>query len=431
MNRPLTWAALLLALAAVLLAAAWAGRDRLLAPPIEALIREVLRKEAGLEVTIDSLSGSYFRDIEIRGLKTVRPTVAGPVAALAVQRIHLRYRLLALLQGVEPFLAAASIEVESPRVELDLDRWEDPAPEAADAGGTAALPAVPPALRISDGVLVLSSAPFTARFEGLSLTSATAPGPRLTIELAAARLEAGRRPHPGADFEPALAGALRVLAQAPWPPQALDSAVDHLHLEFSGRRSSDDSPVHAQATAALQDGRLRIDRLELAAGRSRVLVTDAGAPWEVVAAGDPWALLEATAGSLSLTTEEIPRLLAAIGMEAPAGGPPIPDHRLTLDGRLQAGTIRISRAELIAGEAAVRVGHLETQLRPAALDSPLEASLTVDVPDLGSIAPLFNGPVLAGRLAAEVRLSGTLGNPQGRADASVRELALEGAPLGT
>nr|MCU0538899.1 hypothetical protein [Desulfobacterales bacterium] len=66
MKHLLTWAALLLALAAALLAAAWASRDRLLAPPVKALIEKVLREEAGLEVAIGSLSGSFLFDLDIR-----------------------------------------------------------------------------------------------------------------------------------------------------------------------------------------------------------------------------------------------------------------------------------------------------------------------------------------------------------------------------
>ena len=430
MKRRLTWAAILTVLAAGLLAAAWAGRDRLLAPPLEALIRALLRQEAGLEVAIDSLSGSYFRDVEIRGLKTVRPAPAGPVSTLAVRRIHLRYRLPALLRGVDHFLATAFIAVESPHVEMDLDRVEAPAP-AADAGRRAALPAVLPGLQISDGELVLTSEPVRVRGEDLCLrSSTTAGGSRLKIDLTAGRLEATRRRQPGAVFEPVLAGRLQISAQAPWPPPAGALAVDRVNLEFSSRRPADDAPVRVQAAAALQGDRLRIDRLEVAAGRSRLLVTEAGAPWEELLAGETRALLETAAGTFAFTSEEIPRLLTMIGKALPARRPPPPEHRLALEGRLEAGILRMASAELIAGEAAIRVADLETRLSPGALDAPLAANLTADVPDLGAIAPLFNGPALAGRLAAQIRLSGTLGSPQGRGEVSVRRLAVAGAPLG-
>ncbi len=430
MKRCLTWAAVLLALAAALLAAAWFGRDRLLAPPIEALIREVLREETGLEVAIEAISGSYLRDVEIRGLKTVQPAATGPVASLSVQRIHLRYRLPALLQGVDRFLATASIAAEAPQLAIDLDRLADRPPEAAAGERPPALPAVLPGLQISDGRLVLSSGSLLARVEGISLASSTAAGPRLAVELTAGRLEAARRPHPGAGFAPVLAGQLRLRTQAPWPPPARGHAVDRMHLEFSGRCPADDAPVRVQAAAALHDSQLNIDRLEVAAGRSRLLVTEAGAPWEGIVAGDPWSLLATAAGSLAFTSEEIPRLLAMIGRAIPAGGPPAPEHRLALQGRLEAGVLRMAAAELIAGEAAIRVTDLETRIDPGALDSPLAANLTADVPDLGALAPIFNGPALAGRLAAEIRLSGTLGAPQGRGEVSVRELAVAGAPLG-
>ncbi|MCU0585355.1 MAG: hypothetical protein MUC46_04710, partial [Desulfobacterales bacterium] len=430
MKRPLTWAAVLLSLTAALLAAAWVGRDRLLAPPIKALIQEVLREAAGLEVSIEALSGSYLRDIEIRVLKTVRPAPGGPVTDLAVQRIHLRYRLPALLQGVDRFLATASIAVEAPQIAIDLDRWAERAPEAADGGRPPALPALLPGLQVSDGELVLTAEPFRARVEGLSLTSSTAADSHLTIELTAGRLEAARRLHPGAGLDPVLAGHLRLRARTPWPPPTQATAVDRVDLEFSGRCPAGDVPVRVQATAALQESRLGIDRLEVATGRSRLFVTEAGAPWEAIVAGDPWTLVETSAGSLAFTSEEIPRLWAMIGSAAPAGGPPTPEHRLALEGRLEAGILRLASAELIAGEAAIRVADLETRLSPGALDSPLSANLTADVPDLGSIAPLFNGPALAGRLAAEIRLGGTLGAPQGRGEVSVRKLAVAGAPLG-
>jgi hypothetical protein len=98
-------------------------------------------------------------------------------------------------------------------------------------------------------------------------------------------------------------------------------------------------------------------------------VTEAEAPWEAVAAADPWPLLHTAAMSVSLYSDEIPRLLAAMGKELPAGTPPIPAHRLSLEGRLEAGAVRIPSAELIAGAAAIRVADLEARLNPDALDS--------------------------------------------------------------
>jgi hypothetical protein len=212
LKRLSTWVAIVLALVVAFLSAAWVGRDRLLAPHLKAMIREILQEEAGLEVAIDSLSGSYLRDIEILGLETVAPS-AGPLSTLAVQRIHLRYRLPTLLQGLDRFLATASIAVEFPRLEIDLDRWEEPLAEAEEDDRAAVLPAMLPRVHVTDGELTLFSKQQVVRFEGVALTLATEP--RLSAALTASRMEAGQRPPPEADFVPALAGVVQILVEAP------------------------------------------------------------------------------------------------------------------------------------------------------------------------------------------------------------------------
>jgi hypothetical protein len=419
------------ALAAGLMASAYAGRHRLFAPRLEALIRETLREETGLEVAIGSVSGSYLRDLEIRDVRTLRPSPAGPVSTLAVQRVRLRYSLSALLRGLNAFVAAAAIEADSLHLDIDLDKLQAAGPAATDSSLPGAFPAVLPVLRLRNATIVLSLGDYRVRCEGGELETSAAPEGRIALELSLPRMEASRRSHPDADIEHLLAGELQLRAEARWPPSPMETASADMSLRLTGRGRADAQPVHAEAAARLSDGRLLIDRLDLSAARSRAVVTEAGAPWSAVAAGKAWPLLQAGSGAFSLFTDDLPGLLAAAGVAAARDERGIPDHELTLVGRLDAGTLSVAKAALLSAAAAIRLEGLETRLDPDALESPLAATLTADVPDLSSIASIFSGPPIAGSLQAQVVLNGTLGRPQGSADLSARGVSVGTTPIGT
>ncbi|MFO7709463.1 MAG: translocation/assembly module TamB domain-containing protein [Desulfobacterales bacterium] len=430
MKRLLTWAAIAVALAAGLLAAAYAGRDRLFAARLEALIRETLREETGLEISIGSVSGSYLRDLEIREIRTLRPSPAGPIARLAAQRIRLRYSLPALVGGLNEFISATTVDAESLYLDIDLDQWEAagrPAPAGSDAG--AGLPAALPALRLHEATIVLRSQDVRVRCEGGSLEVLPAAGQRITLALSVPRIEAGRRLHPDDEIERALAGELHLQANSSWPPKGLESASGRMSLRFSGRSWPDGQPVHAEVAAALNHGRLWIDRFDLAAARSRAVVTQAEIPWSAIAAGEAWPLLQAASGAFSLFTDDLPRLLAAAGVTTASGMHPAPDHHLALEGRLDAGALTVSQADFVSDGATIRLERLETRLDPDTSASPLAAALTVDAPDLSSISSIFNGPPIEGSLQARVVLSGTLGSPQGRTDLTARRVAIGRSPV--
>lgn len=422
---------ILAALAAALLASAYAGRHRLVAPRLEALIRELVREQTGVEISIGTVAGSYLHDLEIRDVQTLHPSPTGPVSALAAKRIHLRYRLPALLRGLNEFIAAAAVEVEALRLEIDLDQWEPAGPAATDNRLPTALPAVLPVLRLRDTTLALSAEGYRVRCEGGSLETSAAPDRRITLNLSIPRMVASRRPHSASEAEPILAGELHIRADAHWPPSSMETASARMALRFSGRGRTDDQPVHAETAARLSDGRLWIDRFDLSAARSRAVVTEADAPWRAIAGGEVWPLLQSTSGAFSLVSDDLPGLLATAGVAVAKDGRGIPDHELTLVGRLDAGTLSVSKAALISADAAIRLEKLETRLDPDALESPLAATLMVDVPDLSSIASIFSSPPIEGSLQAQVVLSGTLGNPKGRADLTARGVSIGTSPVGT
>ncbi len=147
MKRKLTWAAAIVAVGCCLLAGVYVFRDVLIAPHLKAWMRETVREQLGLEVSIGRVGGSLLADLEIQDVQTIASDTAAPVSTLSLQHVRLRYSLGSLLKGISAFIQSARVDAEGLRLAVDLDRGDD-----SHRDGTATGHALPvlPELRIRD-----------------------------------------------------------------------------------------------------------------------------------------------------------------------------------------------------------------------------------------------------------------------------------------
>jgi len=168
----------------------YALRDRLIGPPLAAWLERRIESELGLTVSIERIGGTYFGHIAIINLATTHPAVYGPLARLDLKNLRADYSLLALLGGVDRFLASILIEVQ--RADLTLD-WRLP-PRTTLTGGPnrptrlpsgIPLPAHLPQIRIAQSSLTLLAGGMSSKFEDIGLHLQQVHGGPALLELRA------------------------------------------------------------------------------------------------------------------------------------------------------------------------------------------------------------------------------------------------------
>lgn len=149
-RRRRRWPFVLLGLGALAVVVGLAHRP-LINRPLARIVAHVLARALGGEAQVGALDGSLVRDLELRQVRVRAPL--GPVVAVRIDRLHLRYSLWQVLRG-HALDAARLVEAEG--VEADLDFVRPSAPRTAARAGptTLELPRRWPVLRI-DGHLAV------------------------------------------------------------------------------------------------------------------------------------------------------------------------------------------------------------------------------------------------------------------------------------
>jgi hypothetical protein len=129
-------------------------------------------------------------------------------------------------------------------------------------------------------------------------------------------------------------------------------------------------------------------------------------------------------GSFALACEDLPGLLRMAGRAAYEPPERVPEHRLELAGRIDAGHLRIPRGSLTAGLNRIALQELDTRIPPALPDTPLEGGLHMDLPDLEALARTLPLTPLAGSLKADVAIGGTYGRPEADAALAAERLSI-------
>ena len=168
----------------------YALRDRLIGPHLAAWLERRIESELGLTVSIERIGGTYFDHIAIINLATTHPPGYGPLARLDVKNLRADYSLLALLGGVDRFLASIVIDIQQADLTLDwrLAPRTTPTREQtrpAQLPASIPLPAHLPQIRVAQSSLTLLAGGISSRFEDIGLHLQQAHGGPALLELRA------------------------------------------------------------------------------------------------------------------------------------------------------------------------------------------------------------------------------------------------------
>ncbi|MEW6488298.1 MAG: translocation/assembly module TamB domain-containing protein [Thermodesulfobacteriota bacterium] len=425
MRRLLRWFAYCMLALGLVLAGAYLLRGVLVAPRLKSALQEALEQGLGLGVELGAVEGTYVTGLAVRDLVTRRPNPAGPVASLGAERLEVSYNPLALLGGVDGFLATARIRVRGVRVALVVPDTpaapEPPAPEPASGRASLFLPARLPGLDVRGVDLELRGPDYRAEVRGLSLVTAEGGPPSPSeIRMAAERVHLE---HPRLRTEPGdLAASLLY--------EPISAVIRD--LRFGGARVVEELQVGLED---LERGALTWEaRLEVFGGR----LASRGAC-------EP-GLIEATAEARELRLEAAfgriagaPAVSGALDLNARVRLDPARPEQITADldlalreAQVQGvalegatvrasagdGLVRVERAELRAGPNRAELRDAEFALanllegRPEAAAAQARGRLSLkleDVPALLKLAGIepdrLPAPVPPHRLTAEASVA--------------------------
>ncbi len=162
---------ILAAVGIILLVALYLFRGVLIAPHIQKFLENSIESQLGMKVAIGDIGGSYITNFEVHKVTTLKPAPAGILVSLELRRLRVSYNLLSFLKGLNAFLEAAAVELESARLELDLSRegGGPPTPPEADGMGPIFLPELLPRIRIDDTSVILRGSGYETAFKGIAL----------------------------------------------------------------------------------------------------------------------------------------------------------------------------------------------------------------------------------------------------------------------
>ena len=139
----------------VLCGVAWIFRWQLIGGTVRSALREA-GTDYGLAIEVESLSGSLFGDVTVRGLSATPTVTPHLVLSGRVDRVHITFSLAGLLRGDDRWLR--EIEVAGVRGTVDV-RAPLPSPPKGDVSGGEGTPIVPVAVRVEDVDLTVHAGP--------------------------------------------------------------------------------------------------------------------------------------------------------------------------------------------------------------------------------------------------------------------------------
>ncbi len=175
----------LLVIGIILLTGIYALRAVLIAPVAIAFAKHTIAENLGLQIFIGNLAGTYFSDLELSNVTTVKRLTDGPLTDLQLRRLKVSYRLLDILKGFPALLAGASIDLEGLRLSVHLTGETDSNGDGKLLEGILLPPGLPQ-VRIQDSFLEIKGSDYETRFEGIFLSTALSrqEGSRLKLRVA-------------------------------------------------------------------------------------------------------------------------------------------------------------------------------------------------------------------------------------------------------
>ena len=202
-------------------------------------------------------------------------------------------------------------------------------------------------------------------------------------------------------------------------PEAMEGMTT---LELTDGRLAD-FPVQKVAVQAMAgNGVLRFDQFDGQLGDNALRITECTVPLAVMA------------GRFSLTSSDLPQLLAAAGMRDASLPEPTPRHDLALSGQLADGRLSLTKGEFSTEAAIISLARAEITM-PTSSDMawaamPLTSDLTAHVANLASLAAILSLPPMTGAVNGHLTLSGAFDNLAGQAVFEASKLTVREHLLG-
>jgi autotransporter translocation and assembly factor TamB len=184
-RRVYKWFIAITVIGVILLAILYLFRSTLVAPYIQGFMEDSIESQLGIRLNVAAVGGSYFKDLVVTNVTTVKPDPGGPLVALELKRLRVAYNLWSLLKGIDAFLAAAAIELDGASLKIDLSPRPETSqvPPKSDLASPIFMPDRLPTIRIRDTSVLLQGAGYRTAFIGVELHTVDARPTASTLQL--------------------------------------------------------------------------------------------------------------------------------------------------------------------------------------------------------------------------------------------------------
>jgi len=515
--RTRKWIAVIVVIGLVMIMGLYVFRGILVAPYIQKIVQDLAESRlGGIRVTIGSIDGSYFRDLEIHDVVTVPPAPSGPLVGLSVGRLKVTYNVLSIFKGVNGFLADTTLNLEDARLDFDLSRHqENPSNQSgAISSPSFFLPEVLPRVRLQNMAIFLRGSGYETSLKGIDLQTRRSEEMSSTADLRIAQwtwhhpvlrdgkvevtaeiyyskeqisvrqIMVGRkefaefvkidlkklpeaipfetRLHPvdgqleidgvmdhsglragvladNLDLERVssffrlpgltLAGTLSMKAHVLLPQDHPSNLEGDLDLTLEGGSINGFETDRVAIRAKAKNEKLLIETLDVRSGANTIALRGVTAPAETIFQGDFSGLLRTATGEFSLDSHNVPSLLSLLGPDHAAKVATLPPHRLLIQGRVQEGTLVLSKGSLTTDGGYLRMGSCRIEIpakNRSLMTSTVRASLKMDFPNLGLVSRIFALPAMGGSILGDVTIGGVIRAPKGKIKLTGRKIAFGG-----
>ncbi|MGD8291659.1 MAG: translocation/assembly module TamB domain-containing protein [Desulfobacterales bacterium] len=232
---------------------------------------------------------------------------------------------------------------------------------------------------------------------------------------------------------PALEGTISLTGEITLPLEQPHDFVSILDLQLNQGIIYGFAAEKLNLQAATNDGKMRVDKLDLQTGKNLVELRNVSSSSQAVFGADVEGILQNLAGGFSFDCRDIPALISLAGVDLSSQIDTMPAHRLLLKGKAGGGDIIISGGSLTTDQGHIRLDP--SRLTMPSLNRPIkdiaiQAAMDIDLPDLEQIGRLFKIHQLGGAVQGHATVTGTVGAPGGTASINAKGVSFQGVTYG-
>jgi autotransporter translocation and assembly factor TamB len=443
-HKLLKWGVLLLLIGLALMTGIYAFRSVLVAPYAISFLERIVASNFGLQVSIGRLGGTYFSDLEIENVTTVKRIKDSAISFLELRRLKIAFSLSDLLKGLPAFLAGAHVDMEGAFLNIDLTRPSD-SDKAHEAPTGIPLPPQLPQIGIRNSSIRIQGKNYQTEFKGILLTARNQNLSTSRIQL---RVSEWSWSHPdlrdaAIDFETDLlfAGERVTLTKLLVGKQSL---VESVTIDLSGLPEQ----LPFQARLNLADGKLEasgnLDKARLQVQLDGSAIDLSQISGMLASHVAPFAGILTVGGHLDLPLESLVNMAVDVDVQVSNGSvnsiivDELAGKFIAENGRLLIADLRLMKGDnrVMVQQASVPAGVAFTG-EPDALLQSLAANWELECADIPSLLKLVGvaletqgGPIPSHRLVLSGRIdNGNVVIPDGRLETDVGYIRLKSAHI--